>query len=113
MFYKVQLFHYHDSNDNMDVSNAELSWNAWKTGEVVVEVWTILLFKDFMEASNLVSFICLALVPSFLVPAATISRASIAEEVYGRFDDPFLFKDLIVVAFAFYSVFPIICAYLY
>lgn len=63
--------------------------NSVKPVEVVVEVWMILLFKNLIEASNLVSFICLSLVPIFLVSVATISRASIAEEVYRRFDDPF------------------------
>lgn len=63
--------------------------NSVKPVEVVVKVWMILLFKNLIEASNLVSFICLSLVPIFLVSIATISRASIAEEVYRRFDDPF------------------------
>lgn len=63
--------------------------NSVKPVEVVVEVWMILLFKNLIKASNLVSFICLSLVPIFLVSVATISRASIAEEVYRRFDDPF------------------------
>lgn len=63
--------------------------NSVKPVEVVVEVWMNLLFKNLIEASNLVSFICLALVPIFSVFVAKISRASIAEQVYRRFNDPF------------------------